>query len=89
MLRPGIGLKDAPWLWGLRLTQEFAVLGLLPTVMDNKLYLRHQRGQRRKDDFLAALWAICSAHVDDVKGASDEQEAKRIMDHLESLLYVG
>ena len=73
LVRPGFGLKDAPRLWSLALQQALREEGWHPTQSDPQLYLKHQQGK---------LIGICSAHVDDLKGAAEEWVREALMKHL-------
>ena len=74
MLRGGFGLKDAPRLWQLRLQQALERAGGRSLVSEPKLYVFEFQGQ---------LQMIMSSHVDDLKGAGDDNTRSRVLKMLE------
>ena len=89
MLRCGFGLKDAPRLWNKLLRKVLQALGLVPLQSDPQIYVwqvssdkttssreGHASGNKR-------LVLILSTHVDDLKGAGEEEYRKRLIAGLE------
>ena len=74
MLRGGFGLKDAPRLWQLMLQQALERAGGRSLVSEPKLYVFEFQGQ---------LQMIMSSHVDDLKGAGDDNTRSRVLKMLE------
>eukprot|EP00971_Amphidinium_carterae_P331793 6465576-Amphidinium_carterae.1 len=70
MLKGGFGLKDAPRLWTRKCTKDFATANILPLHSDEKVYVRHIKGQ---------LNLILSAHMDDFKVACSEATHKEFL----------
>ena len=84
MERPGFGLKDAPRLWNLRLTQVMHRLDMKALISDNQIFCRWSDGEKKAQthDF-RRLQMACSTHVDDLKGAATEPVADSFMNILE------
>ena len=74
MVRPGFGLKDAPRIWAMRLDMAMRKLGYAACVSDSKIYCKWNRPGK-----VPAISAIVSAHVDDLKGATEPGEGERLL----------
>eukprot|EP00971_Amphidinium_carterae_P351893 6492325-Amphidinium_carterae.1 len=74
MLKPVYGLKDAPRAWRLRLDVELRSLGGKPLLLDPSLYVWRTVDKK--------LRMIMSTHVDDLKGAGEEELAQHVCSKL-------
>ena len=74
LLKPAYGLKDAPKAWRTRLVQVLVSTGGTSLHTDPNLFVWFTGG---------LLTCILSTHVDDLKGAAVEPQAKRILKVLE------
>ena len=99
MLRCGFGLKDAPRLWHKVLRQHLIGLGLRPLQSDAQVYVWHvpvAHGKASQPAIATGpanggdssptqrLVLIVSTHVDDLKGAGEEEYRKRFLEGLTS-----
>ena len=69
MLRGGFGSKDAPRLWNMVFSEVLTSLSYFPCQSDMEVMCKHVRRNGR-----LALVGIVAKHVDDVKGAAEDQE---------------
>ena len=74
MLRGGFGLKDAPRLWQKMLQIVLERTGAKSLSTDAKLYVYCRDGKLR---------LVMSSHVDDLKGAGEDDERERVLKLLE------
>jgi len=74
MLRPGYGLRDAPALWNRALKESLLSFGLVPSNIDEQLFLMHDS---------AGLIMAVSTHVDDLKIAGRDEPVEALIKHLE------
>jgi hypothetical protein len=72
--KPGFGTKDAPWAWSLELVDALVTFGFVATRADPRFFVLFRN---------AALHAVISTHVDDVKGASTDEVRKEFLKYLE------
>ena len=81
MTKPGIGTKDVPWAWGLELSATLHEYGWRPTKADARFFVLHSWLVPKQllahldvpppaTEADSQLLAVCSTHVDDLKGAS-------------------
>ena len=74
MLRPGFGLKDAPYAWGRRLDAHMRTMQkMYPIHADKKLYVDHSAEQPRR------LRKMSSSHIDDIKATGGEDTLQRML----------
>eukprot|EP00971_Amphidinium_carterae_P074837 1478837-Amphidinium_carterae.2 len=66
MLKPVYGLKDTPRAWRLRFDVELRSLGGKALLLDSSLYVWRKADKK--------LRMIMSMHVDDLKGAGEEEK---------------
>ena len=74
MIRAGFGLKDAPRAWNMVLTKTLTEFGLKAAKTDPQVFMKHLRG---------TLVLVVSTHVDDLKGAGEDEQRKALILHLE------
>ena len=72
--KPGFGLKDAPRLWLLALRRVLSQIGVLPTEMDNQLFVKHTGGK---------LQLVLTVHVDDLKLTGEPDMVRQALQTLE------
>ena len=75
LLKPGYGLKDAPRLWNMALTNAIRLHGMRPLTSDPQCFLKHNE----KGD----LVCVASTHVDDLKITGIPSEAEALIKALE------
>eukprot|EP00971_Amphidinium_carterae_P330165 6463041-Amphidinium_carterae.2 len=80
MLKPIYDLKDAPRAWRLRLDVELPSLGGKPLLLDPSRSRYVWRTPDRK------LRMISSTHIDDLKGAGEEELTQHVCSKLSSVL---
>jgi hypothetical protein len=74
MLKAVYGLKDAPRAWRKKLHEVLLEYGLTPLIADEELYIKfNDEGE---------MVILLSIHVDDLKGCSTEDEAKKLVAHI-------
>ena len=99
LLRCGFGRKDAPRLWNKLLRKVLQDLGLVPLQSDPQLFVwqvdtakgaapmgSHPKGFRDPHGSAVSsnrLVLILSTHVDDFKGAGEEEYRRRLIAGLE------
>ena len=69
MLRGGFGLKDAPRLWNMVLSEVLTNLSYFPCQSDMEVMCKHV-----PSDGKLCLVGVVAKHVDDVKGAAEDAE---------------
>ena len=74
MLKGGFGLADAPNLFTSRVDQVFRTEGLLPTLSERKVYVKHKPRLGSQSEEHKNLVLIVSAHMDDFKAAGTTEE---------------
>ena len=97
MLRCGVGVKDAPRLWNKLLRKVLQELGLVPTQSDPQLFVWHIVSKAtpipgsyaggststRSVSTGTRLVLVLSTHVDDFKGAGEDEYRQRLIAGLE------
>ena len=78
MLRGGFGLKDAPRLWNMVFSEVLTSLQYFPCQSDMEVMCKHVTRNGK-----LTLVGLVAKHVDDVKGASEEDERELTLKALE------
>ena len=63
------GLKDAPRLFGMRLSVTLDTCGLNKSQSDHRIRFKHKAGRRG----VKAVALVVSSHIDDLKGAGEKE----------------
>ena len=79
MLRGGFGLKGAPRLWNMVFSEVLTSLQYFPCQSDMEVMCKHVTR-----DGKLTLVGLVAKHVDDVKGAGEENEREITLNALEA-----